>query len=96
MPSYEPDFRLDGYEAVNDHVADQFWGHIGIEQDQMTVLAEHHSDDAEHSFYLLCTNDTVSADQLYVAGVVTGRWSARMTAAPATDQPSLMVNTWPG
>ncbi|WP_405591716.1 hypothetical protein [Streptomyces sp. NBC_01092] len=53
MPSYEPDFRLDGYEAVNDHVADQFWGHIGIEQDSMTVLAEHHSGDAEHSFYMM-------------------------------------------
>ncbi|WP_435217938.1 hypothetical protein [Streptomyces sp. bgisy034] len=53
MPTYEPDFRLDGYEAVNDHVADQFWGHIGIEQDSMTVLAEHHSEDAEHSFYVM-------------------------------------------
>ncbi|MFD4257669.1 hypothetical protein ACFWR9_08555 [Streptomyces sp. NPDC058534] len=53
MPTHEPDFRLDGYEAVNDHVADQFWGHIGIEQGSMTVLAEHHSDDAEHSFYVM-------------------------------------------
>ncbi|MFF4363440.1 hypothetical protein [Streptomyces sp. NPDC001604] len=53
MPHHEPDFRLDGYEAVNDHVADQFWGHIGSEQDMMTVLAEHHSEDAEHSFYLM-------------------------------------------
>ncbi|MFE1836464.1 hypothetical protein [Streptomyces sviceus] len=53
MPRHEPDFRLDGYEAVNDHVADQFWGHIGSEQDMMTVLAEHHSEDAEHSFYLM-------------------------------------------
>ncbi|MEK8146236.1 hypothetical protein NKH18_48405 [Streptomyces sp. M10(2022)] len=26
MPSYEPDFRLDGYEAVNNNVAEQFWG----------------------------------------------------------------------
>ncbi|MGQ4383597.1 hypothetical protein [Streptomyces sp. SAS_270] len=53
MPNYEPDFHLDGYEAVNDHVADQFWGHIGTEQDSMTVLAEHHSDDAQHSFYVM-------------------------------------------
>ncbi|MER5442569.1 hypothetical protein [Streptomyces sp. NPDC002790] len=53
MPSYEPDFRLDGYEAVNDRVADQFWMHIGIEQFDMTLLAEHHSDDAEHSFYVM-------------------------------------------
>ncbi|SBT93364.1 hypothetical protein GA0115233_106242 [Streptomyces sp. DI166] len=53
MSKYEPDFRLDGYEAVNDHVADQFWSHIGIEQDSMTVLAEHHSADARHSFFVM-------------------------------------------
>nr|WP_236072133.1 hypothetical protein [Streptomyces polyasparticus] len=53
MPTYEPDFRLGGYEAVNDHVAEQFWGHIGIEQDSMTVLAEHHSADAKHSFFVM-------------------------------------------
>lgn len=53
MPSYEPDFRLDGYEAVTNHVADQFWGRIGIERDMMTVLAEHHSADGEHSFFLM-------------------------------------------
>ncbi|KMS67721.1 hypothetical protein ACM01_41610 [Streptomyces viridochromogenes] len=52
-PTYEPDFRLDDYEAVNDHVADQFWQHIGTEQDMMTVLAEHHSEDAERSFYVM-------------------------------------------
>ncbi|MFC9948240.1 hypothetical protein [Streptomyces pratensis] len=53
MPSYEPDFRLDGYEAVNNNVAEQFWGSIGIEQDDMTVLAEHHSADGEHSFFVM-------------------------------------------
>ncbi|WP_330324647.1 hypothetical protein [Streptomyces pseudovenezuelae] len=53
MPTYEPDFRLDGYEAVNDHVADQFWQHITIEQDMLTLLAEHHTEDGEHSFYLM-------------------------------------------
>ncbi|MFH9474460.1 hypothetical protein [Streptomyces globisporus] len=53
MPSYEPDFRLDGYEAVNKTVAEQFWQHIGIEQDNMTVLAEHHSADGEHSFFVM-------------------------------------------
>ncbi|MFJ5045513.1 hypothetical protein ACIQH7_09885 [Streptomyces anulatus] len=53
MPSYEPDFRLDGYEAVNKTVAEQFWQHIGIEQDDMTVLAEHHSADGEHSFFVM-------------------------------------------
>lgn len=53
MPSYEPDFRLDGYEAVNNNVAEQFWGSIGIEQDDMTVLAEQHSADGEHSFFVM-------------------------------------------
>lgn len=53
MPSYEPDFRLDGYEVVNNNVAEQFWGSIGIEQDDMTVLAEHHSADGEHSFFVM-------------------------------------------
>ncbi|ROQ70191.1 hypothetical protein EDD93_4702 [Streptomyces sp. 840.1] len=53
MPNYEPDFRLDGYEPVNSHVSDQFWLRIGIEQDQLTVLAEHHSADARHSFFVM-------------------------------------------
>ncbi|MFF1297182.1 MULTISPECIES: hypothetical protein [unclassified Streptomyces] len=53
MPTYEPDFRLDGYEAVNDHVADQFWQHITGEQDMLTLLAEHHTEDGEHSFYVM-------------------------------------------
>ncbi|MEU9369583.1 hypothetical protein AB0D71_33895 [Streptomyces avermitilis] len=53
MPTYEPDFRLDGYDAVNDKVADQFRQHIEIEQDMLTLLAEHHTEDAEHSFYVM-------------------------------------------
>ncbi|MGQ4484311.1 hypothetical protein ACN6LM_002639 [Streptomyces sp. SAS_281] len=55
MPSYEPDFRLDGYEAVNNNVAEQFWASIGIEQHDMTVLAEHHSANGEHSCCVNCT-----------------------------------------
>ncbi|MFJ8676308.1 hypothetical protein [Streptomyces sp. NPDC093589] len=52
MPYSEPDFRLDGYQAVNDRVADAFWQHIELNQDQLMVLAEHHSDDARHSYYV--------------------------------------------
>ncbi|ALO96717.1 hypothetical protein SHL15_5653 [Streptomyces hygroscopicus subsp. limoneus] len=52
MPS-SPDFRLDGYDAVNDRVAEQFWQHIDIESTELTVLAEHHTDDQRHSYYVL-------------------------------------------
>ncbi|MEV6723529.1 hypothetical protein AB0M94_21640 [Streptomyces xanthochromogenes] len=52
MPS-SPDFRLDGYEAVNDQVAERFWQHIEIEEGDLSVLAEHHTDDQRHSYYVL-------------------------------------------
>ncbi|MFG3282084.1 hypothetical protein [Streptomyces sp. NPDC048111] len=52
MPS-SPDFRLDGYEAVNDRVAERFWQHIEIEEMDLVVLAEHHTDDQRHSYYVL-------------------------------------------
>ncbi|MDQ0834417.1 hypothetical protein QF032_006261 [Streptomyces achromogenes] len=53
MPTHQPDLRLDGYQAVNDRVDEQFWQHISIGEDQLTVLAEHHTEDGEHSFYLM-------------------------------------------
>lgn len=53
MPTYEPDFRLDGYEAANDRVAEHFWQHIEINDSDFTVLADHHTKDAEHSFYVM-------------------------------------------
>ncbi|MEU6192355.1 hypothetical protein [Streptomyces sp. NPDC047061] len=53
MPAHSPDFRLDGYRALNDDVDDQYWQHIGIEEDQLTVLAEHHTSDDRNSFYIL-------------------------------------------
>ncbi|MFF0201901.1 hypothetical protein [Streptomyces sp. NPDC005017] len=53
MPPTAPDFRLDGYEAVNDRVAEQFWQHITINDTSLTVLAEHHTTDGEHSYYVL-------------------------------------------
>ncbi|MFE0055326.1 hypothetical protein [Streptomyces sp. NPDC059003] len=52
MPS-SPDFRLDGYDAVNGRVAEQFWQHIDIEATELTVLAEYHTDDERHSYYVL-------------------------------------------
>ncbi|MGP9017617.1 hypothetical protein ACT1U9_04300 [Streptomyces sp. BR1] len=58
MPS-SPDFRLDGFDAVNDRVAEQFWQHIDIEAADLTVLAEHHTDDQRHSYYVM-HNDSVT------------------------------------
>lgn len=52
MPS-SPDFRLDGYDAVNDRVAEQFSWCIDIGATDLTVLAEHHTDDQRHSYYVL-------------------------------------------
>ncbi|MEU6148038.1 hypothetical protein ABZ848_47855 [Streptomyces sp. NPDC047081] len=53
MPTHQPDFRLGGYQAVNDRVDEQFWQHIGIDEDQLAVLAEHHTANGEHSFYVM-------------------------------------------
>ncbi|WP_416986844.1 hypothetical protein [Streptomyces sp. T028] len=53
MPTSTLDFRLDDYEAVNDRVDEQFWQHIASEHDMLTVLAEHHTTDDQHSFYVL-------------------------------------------
>ncbi|AJC55042.1 hypothetical protein [Streptomyces sp. 769] len=53
MPPSTPDFRLDGYEAVNDRVAERFWQHIEIEHNELTVLAEHHTPDDQHSYFVL-------------------------------------------
>lgn len=48
-----PDFRLDGYEAASDEVEEHFYGRIEADEDMLTVLAEHHSADARHSFHVL-------------------------------------------
>ncbi|WP_338060050.1 hypothetical protein, partial [Streptomyces neyagawaensis] len=53
MTETAPDFRLDGYEAVNDRVAEHFWQHITINDTSFTVLAEHHTSDDQHSYYVL-------------------------------------------
>ncbi|MBC2878081.1 MULTISPECIES: hypothetical protein [Streptomyces] len=54
MPHSEPDpFHLDGYEAESPAVEEQFWQHIAVDQADLTVLAQHHTDDDKHSFYVL-------------------------------------------
>lgn len=53
MPTYEPDFRLDGYDAVNERVDEAFWQHIDIHQSEFILLADHHTHDGEHSFYVM-------------------------------------------
>ncbi|MGW1974182.1 hypothetical protein [Streptomyces sp. NPDC001889] len=53
MPSRSPDFRLDGYEAVNPRIHEAFWQHIGVDEEDFTELAGHHTEDGRHSYYLL-------------------------------------------
>ncbi|MFI7174698.1 hypothetical protein [Streptomyces spororaveus] len=48
-----PDFRLDGFEPVNEAVEEAFWGHIDSDRDSMTTLASHHSPDGRHSFFVI-------------------------------------------
>ncbi|MFG2483444.1 hypothetical protein ACGFSI_11890 [Streptomyces virginiae] len=50
---YRPDFRLDGFEPVNDAVDEAFWDHIDSDRDSMTTLAANHSPDGRHSFYVI-------------------------------------------
>lgn len=53
MTEKTPDFRLGGYAAVNDRVAEQFWQQITINDNSLSVLAEHHTGDDQHSYYVL-------------------------------------------
>ncbi|WP_374777040.1 hypothetical protein OG756_34040 [Streptomyces sp. NBC_01310] len=50
---YRPDFRLDGFEPVNDAVEEAFWDHIDSDRDSMTTLASHHSPDGRQSFFVI-------------------------------------------
>lgn len=56
LPPPELDFRLDGYEAVNERVAEHFRHYIKIHDIDFAVLAEHHTDDNQHSYYVLRDN----------------------------------------
>ncbi|CAL9363878.1 hypothetical protein SUDANB105_00724 [Streptomyces sp. enrichment culture] len=49
MPSPELDLRLEGFKAADEG----FWHAIGIEQDMLTALAEHHTPDGVHSYFVL-------------------------------------------
>ncbi|GGZ20876.1 hypothetical protein [Streptomyces poonensis] len=53
MPSPEMDLRLHGFEAADERTDEAFWHAIGIEQDMLTVLAEHHTPDGLHSYFVL-------------------------------------------
>ncbi len=46
-------FRLDGYEALTPEVGDVFWRGVAIDEPELSVLAEHHSADGAHSYYVL-------------------------------------------
>lgn len=48
----ELDLRLDGYDA-DEQIAHAFWFHIEMQADVFVPLAEHHTADGEHSFYVL-------------------------------------------
>ncbi|WP_327731486.1 hypothetical protein OG250_43390 [Streptomyces sp. NBC_00487] len=52
-PDTTPDFRLEGYEAANDRVADRFRLKITFVEHCSTVLAEHHTNDGQHSYYVM-------------------------------------------
>ncbi|MEU3188443.1 hypothetical protein ABZ707_30250 [Streptomyces sp. NPDC006923] len=49
----KPDFRLDGYRAVNDAAAEQFCRHITDNEIDLCVLAQHHTHDEQHSYFVL-------------------------------------------
>ncbi|CAM5571459.1 hypothetical protein [Streptomyces aurantiogriseus] len=53
MPPPELDFRLDDFEAADERIEEKFWHAIEVEQDMLTALAEYHSPDGAHSFYVL-------------------------------------------
>ncbi|MEU4041191.1 hypothetical protein ACK389_10575 [Streptomyces antibioticus] len=53
MPPPELDLRLDGFEAADEQTDEVFWHAIEIEQDMLTVLAEHHTDEDAASYYVL-------------------------------------------
>jgi hypothetical protein len=47
------DFRLNDFEAATEPVGKAFWQHIGFHETDFTGLAEHHTDDGRHSYYVL-------------------------------------------
>lgn len=49
----QPDYRLDGFDPVNEMVAEAFLDHLYSERESMTALASHHSTDGRRSFYVI-------------------------------------------
>ncbi|MFD9967721.1 hypothetical protein ACFWYA_05985 [Streptomyces sp. NPDC059011] len=53
MSPPELDLRLDGFGAADEQTEEAFWHAIDGEQDSLIPLAEHHTADGTHSFYVL-------------------------------------------
>ncbi|MEU2263891.1 hypothetical protein ABZ557_27285 [Streptomyces sp. NPDC019645] len=53
MSPPELDLRLDGFGAADERTEEAFWHAIDGEQDSLIPLAEHHTADGTHSFYVL-------------------------------------------
>ncbi|MFI5804405.1 hypothetical protein [Streptomyces sp. NPDC051561] len=51
--SLETEFHLDGYEPANEEVERTFWSHIDINRPELSTLAAHHTQDGEHSYFVL-------------------------------------------
>ncbi|MFJ7589497.1 hypothetical protein ACIQZO_19375 [Streptomyces sp. NPDC097617] len=52
-PDYRPDFRLDGFDPVNEAVGEEFWDSVESEHRELTELSAHHSSDGARSFYMI-------------------------------------------
>ncbi|MDX2821047.1 hypothetical protein PV416_08075 [Streptomyces ipomoeae] len=53
LDSPDVDFRLDGFEAADERTKEAFWHAIEIDEYSLAPLAEHHTPDGSHSFYVL-------------------------------------------
>ncbi|MFI1890246.1 hypothetical protein [Streptomyces jumonjinensis] len=51
MPRDDVDFRLEGYKAASEQIEEAFVHHIAVLD--FTALAEHHTPDGRHSYYVL-------------------------------------------
>ncbi|WP_432141066.1 hypothetical protein [Streptomyces sp. bgisy084] len=47
------DVRLDGFEAADEQTANEYRRQIGLDEPSLVPLAEHHTVDGVHSFYVL-------------------------------------------
>ncbi|MFI0743314.1 hypothetical protein ACH4PU_35355 [Streptomyces sp. NPDC021100] len=67
MQRHEPDiFRLGGYTSEGPDV-EQRWEYVVLDEDEFTVLAEHHTDNDEQSFYVLHNDAVIPGDPQIVA-----------------------------